>query len=92
MEELGQKEERPLPLHCDNKTIISITNNPIQHDKIKHIEFDKHFINEKFFQGQLSIPFLGHLVDIFTKGISSKFYHDCVLKMIKRNIYAPSCG
>lgn len=37
----------PMMLYCDNKLIISIAQNIIQHDRIKHIEIDRHFIKEK---------------------------------------------
>jgi len=39
--------EKPMTLYCDNKSAISIVHNPIQHDRIKHIEIDLHFIKEK---------------------------------------------
>jgi len=36
-------------LYCNNKSIISIAHNPIQHTK--HIEIDLHFIKEKLASG-----------------------------------------
>lgn len=30
--------------YCDNKPIINIADNTMQHDRIKHIEVDRHFI------------------------------------------------
>ncbi|KAA0064804.1 Cysteine-rich RLK (receptor-like protein kinase) 8 [Cucumis melo var. makuwa] len=44
---LHQKCEIPLKLFCDNKTTISIANNPVQHDRTKHVEIDWHFIKER---------------------------------------------
>lgn len=41
-----------------SKVAISITHNPIQHDKTKHIEVDRHFIKEKFQTKQICIPFV----------------------------------
>ena len=37
----------PLKLYCNNEVAISIAHNPIQHDVIKHVEIDGHFIKEK---------------------------------------------
>lgn len=43
--------EGPLKLFCDDKSTINIARNLVQHDKTKHIEIDKHFINEKVDRG-----------------------------------------
>lgn len=32
---------------CDNKLVISIAHNQVQHDKTKYIKVDRHFIKEK---------------------------------------------
>ena len=32
---------------CDNKATISISENPVQYDRTKHVEVDRHFIKEK---------------------------------------------
>ena len=39
-----------MKLFCGNKAAIRITNNPVQHDRIRrirHVEIDRHFIKEK---------------------------------------------
>ncbi|KAA0054995.1 putative mitochondrial protein [Cucumis melo var. makuwa] len=43
LSDLCQDYEVPMKLFCDNKATISIINNPIQHDRTKHVEIDKHF-------------------------------------------------
>ena len=40
LEELHITIELPIKLYCDNKATISISHNPIQHNRIKHIEVD----------------------------------------------------
>ena len=45
--ELRLFKNGPLMLYCDNKAAIDIANNPVHHDKTKHIEIDRHFIKEK---------------------------------------------
>ena len=47
LSELQVKVQEPLRLFYDNKTAISIAHNPVQHDRTKHIDIDKHFIKEK---------------------------------------------
>lgn len=39
--------ESLMKLFCDNKSTINIAYNRVQHDRIKHIEIDQHFIKEK---------------------------------------------
>ncbi|RVW23851.1 Retrovirus-related Pol polyprotein from transposon RE1 [Vitis vinifera] len=51
LEELHITIDLPIKLYCDNKATISISHNPVQHDKTKHIEVDKHFIKEKMRKG-----------------------------------------
>ncbi|RDX99738.1 Copia protein, partial [Mucuna pruriens] len=53
LDNLKVKYEGPIKLFCDNNLTISISYNPIQHDKTKHIEIDKHFIKEKLNSGLL---------------------------------------
>lgn len=47
LEELRLSEGNKLSLYCDNKAAINIAQNPVQHDRTKHIEIDRHFIIEK---------------------------------------------
>jgi hypothetical protein len=47
LKELGFDSKDPMGLYCDNKMAISIADNPIQHDRTKHVEIDQHFIKEK---------------------------------------------
>jgi len=51
LEDLRIKSDDPIRLYCDNKSAISIAHNPVQHDRIKHIEVDRHFIEEKLDSG-----------------------------------------
>ncbi|XP_059640054.1 uncharacterized mitochondrial protein AtMg00810-like [Cornus florida] len=48
----------PFSLYCDNKSAISIVANPVQHDRTKHIEVDRHFIREKIISGQFCTLFV----------------------------------
>lgn len=36
-----------LKIWCDNKSAISIANNPVQHDRTKHVDIDRFFTKEK---------------------------------------------
>jgi hypothetical protein len=47
LEDLKVNHRAKIKLWCDNKSLISIANNPVQHDKTKHVEIDRFFIKEK---------------------------------------------
>jgi hypothetical protein len=51
LEDLKVNHGEKIKLQCDNKSAISITNNPVQHDKTKHMEIDRFFIKEKLESG-----------------------------------------
>ena len=70
--ELQRPVTSPLRLYRDNKAAISIAQNPIQHDRTKHVEVDRHFIKEKIEEGQVRLvytPTRLQLADILTKAL-----------------------
>ena len=44
--ELGFASASEMDLFCDNKAAIAISQDPVQHDRTKHVEVDQHFIKE----------------------------------------------
>ena len=60
------------PILCDNTSAISLSKNPVQHSRTKHIEVRHHFIRDHVASGNLEISFIdtnGQLADIFTKAL-----------------------
>ena len=73
MGEIGATLKLPIKLMCDNKSAISISENPVQHDRTKHVKVDQHFIKEKIEEGIIELPFVRseeQLADILTKAVS----------------------
>ena len=88
LEDLKVQWSKPMKLYCDNKSAINIAHNPMQHDRTKHIEIDKHFIKEK-----LDTPYVptGHqLADVLTKGLCSNVFHKNISKQGIEDIYSPA--
>ncbi|CAL9029011.1 unnamed protein product, partial [Prunus brigantina] len=56
LKELGFVAKDAMKLYCDNQAAIDIANNPVQHDRTKHAEIDRHFINEKLESNVISVP------------------------------------
>ena len=82
--ELGFPPSQACPLMCDNKAAVSISENPVQHDRTKHVEVDQHFIKEKIEDGTVSLPFVqskDQLTDILTKAITGRIFHDVLRKL-----------
>lgn len=92
LKELEIVVELPLKLYCDNNVIISITYNLVQHDQTKHIEIDRHFINEKIDSSILylpCVPFTQQTSDILTKSLERMTFEYLIRKLDMIDIYAP---
>ena len=73
-----------------NKSAINIAHNPIQHDKTKHIEIDRHFIKEKLEEGLVCMSYVpsgSQLADVLTKGLNSSNFHENVSKLGMEDIH-----
>jgi len=58
LDDLKIKYEAHVGLVCDNKSAISIAHNPDRHDRIKHIDIDRHFIKEKLDSGLIATEYI----------------------------------
>ncbi|CAL2234346.1 unnamed protein product [Prunus armeniaca] len=57
------------------RSAFEIANNPVQHDRTKHVEVDRHFIKEKLEHKLISIPFVPsseQLADMLTHVVSKR--------------------
>ena len=92
LEDLKIRWDGLMKLYCDNKSVISITYNLIQHDQMNHI-IDKHFIMETLDNGLISTSYVStnhQLIDVLTKGVSNTMFQANVSKKGMENIYSPA--
>ena len=74
LEELGLTALKPVTLNCDNMSAMHIAQNPVFHERTKHIAIDCHFTREKVLEGLLHlayVPTTAQLANTFTKSIPS---------------------
>lgn len=90
LEELGLTSLKHVTLHCDNMSALHIAQNPIYHERTKHLEIDCHFTREKVMEGLLQLTYLptsSQLADIFTKIIPSAHFRHLIAKF---GVYTPT--
>ncbi|GKC57362.1 hypothetical protein Tco_1084960 [Tanacetum coccineum] len=61
-----------IPLYCDNRSIIALCCNNVQHSWSKHVDIRHHFIREQVEKGVVELYFMStdyQLADIFTKAL-----------------------
>ncbi|GJT99736.1 hypothetical protein Tco_1110075 [Tanacetum coccineum] len=62
-------------MYCDSKSAITISCNPVQHSRTKHINIRYHFIKEHIEKGTVELYFVGiELADLFTKALSKEHF------------------
>nr|GEZ40933.1 retrovirus-related Pol polyprotein from transposon TNT 1-94 [Tanacetum cinerariifolium] len=61
-----------IPMYCDNKSVIALCYNNVQHSRSKHINIRYHFIKEQVKNGVIELYFVNteyQLANLFTKAL-----------------------
>jgi hypothetical protein len=90
LSEIGFAPNLEMNLYCDNKVVIEISQNPIQHDRTKHIEIDRHFITQNLEEKVICVPFVrseDQLADLLTKAVSNKNFHSSLDKQVSKTFF-----
>ena len=91
LKNLGVHSHEAMKLYCDNTSAIEIAHNPVQHDRTKHIEIDRHFIKEKLEAGIIIFLFVkseDQLADILTKAVANSVFGHSLNKLGMCDIHA----
>jgi len=86
--EIGFPPKKTSKMMCDNEAAIQISENPVQHDRTKHVEVDRHFIKEKLEAGIIKLLFVqskDQLADILTKAVNGRILINCLVKLNSGN-------
>jgi hypothetical protein len=66
-------EMRETLILCENQSFIKMTENPVSHDRSKHIEIHYHYIRDMVQRGSLKLQYISmdeQVVDVLTKPLS----------------------
>ena len=69
LKDIHVEYNEPIPIYCDNKSVISISKTPVMHSKTKHILIKYHFLWERVVEKNIRVEYMGtkeQVEDIFT--------------------------
>ncbi|XP_028181437.1 UDP-glycosyltransferase 1-like [Glycine soja] len=72
LEDMGEKQDEPTKINCDNKSAIAMAKNPVHHSRTKHIAIKYHFIREAEATKEIKLDYCrteDQIADIFTKAL-----------------------
>ncbi|GJY53494.1 retrovirus-related pol polyprotein from transposon TNT 1-94 [Tanacetum coccineum] len=78
-----------IPLYCDNKSVISLCCNNVQHSRAKHIDVRYHFIKDQVENGIVELYFIQteyQLANIFTKPLPRERFNFLIVKLGMRSM------
>jgi hypothetical protein len=82
MKELGyMKEKKAMVIRCDNQGAISLTKNPTQHARTKHIDVQHHFVRERVENGEVTFEYCSTeemVADVLTKALPKERHYKLI--------------
>ncbi|GJX14726.1 ribonuclease H-like domain-containing protein [Tanacetum coccineum] len=82
-------------VYCDNVSVVYMSANPVQRQRMKHIEIDIHFVRDMVTAGHvrvLHVPSRFQYADIFNKGLPTALFEDFRFSLSVRPHPAQTAG
>lgn len=93
LQDLGSKQTGPTSLLCDNQAARQIANNPVFHERTKHVEMDCYFVRERV-ESKEVLPVYVHtslqVADLLTKALCTPRLRFLLSKLGIRDLHAPA--
>lgn len=92
LHDLKAPQQGATPLYCDNQADRHIANNPVFHERTKHVEMDCYFVRERVESKHIQPCYIrtyDQVADIFTKPLGATQFGFLLGKLGVRDLHDP---
>jgi hypothetical protein len=85
IKEMGIRRSKPIKIYIDNQAAKAMAENPINHERTKHIDISYHFIREVVSSGLVDLRYIHtkqNVADLLTKATSRSIFSQLVGKLV----------